>query len=54
MLVKQKVIGIFEKYKNMSTKQETVSDAAFKAWPFSSNFNFAFKDRRVTTATCKY
>ena len=27
----------------MSTKQESVSDAAFKAWPFSSDFNFAFK-----------
>ena len=38
----------------MSTKQEIVSDAAFKAWPFSSDFNFACKDGRVTTATCKY
>ena len=28
----------------MSTKQEIVSDAAFKAWPFSSDFNFACKD----------
>ena len=28
----------------MSAKQESVSDAAFKAWPFSANFNFAFKD----------
>ena len=28
----------------MSTKQEKVSDAAFKAWPFSSAFNFAIKD----------
>ena len=28
----------------MSTKQESVFDTAFKAWPFSSDFNFAFKD----------
>ena len=28
----------------MSTKQEIVSNAAFKGWPFSSNFNFAYKD----------
>ena len=28
----------------MSTKQESVSDPAFKAWPFSADFNFAFKD----------
>ena len=46
-------IGV-KKFKNISAKQESVSDAAFKAWPFSSNFNFAFKDGRVTTATCKY
>ena len=38
----------------MSTKQEIVSDAAFKAWPFSYDFNFACKDGRVTAATCKY
>ena len=38
----------------MSTKQEIVSDAAFKAWLFSSDFNFACKDGRVTAATCKY
>ena len=38
----------------MSTKKESVSDAAFKAWPFLSNFNFAFKDGRVTAATCNY
>ena len=32
MLVKQKVIGIFkEKCKNLSAKQESVSEAAFKA-----------------------
>ena len=43
-----------KKCKYMSRKQESVSDAAFKAWPFSSDFNFAFKDGRVTTATCKY
>ena len=51
MLVKQKVTGVFKK---MSTKQEIVSDAAFKAWLFSFNFNFACKDGHVTTATCKY
>ena len=51
MLVKQKVTGVFKK---MSTKQEIVSDAAFKAWPFSSDFNFTCKDCRVTAATCKY
>ena len=38
----------------MSTKQEIVSDAAFKAWPFSSGFNFIRKDGRVTAATCKH
>ena len=38
----------------MSTKQESVSDATFKAWPFSSKFNFASKHGQVTTATCKY
>ena len=27
----------------MSTKQESISGAAFKAWPFSPDFNFAFK-----------
>ena len=37
----------------MSTKQEIVSDAAFKVWPFSSDFNFTCKDYRVTAATCK-
>ena len=45
MSVKQKVIGVFKKKcKNMSTKHEIISDATFKAWPFSSNFNFACKD----------
>ena len=38
----------------MSTKQEIISDAVFKAWPFSSNFNFACKDGGVIAATCKY
>ena len=48
MLVKQKVIGVFEENKkNMFTKQAT-----FKARSFSSNFNFAYKDDRVTIATC--
>ena len=35
-------------------KQEIVSDAAFKLWPFSSNFNSACKTGGVTIATCKY
>ena len=38
----------------MSTKQEVVSDATFKTWPFSSSFNFACKYGRVTIATRKY
>ena len=38
----------------MSTKQESVSDAAFKIWLFSSDFNFASKDDWVTAATYKY
>ena len=38
----------------MSTKQEIISDAAFKAWPFSFDFNFACKDGSITAATCKY
>ena len=35
----------------MSTKQESVSDDAFKAWQFSYDFNFTCKDGRVTAAT---
>ena len=38
----------------MSKKQEIVSDATFKVWPFASDFNSACKDGRVTTETCKY
>ena len=38
----------------MSTKPEIVSDAPFKAWPFSSGFNFAYKNGRDTAAACKY
>ena len=38
----------------MSTKQESLSDATFKAWPFSADFNFAFKDGLVSPATYKY
>ena len=37
----------------MSTKREIVSDDAFKAWQFSSDFNFACKDGQFTAATCK-
>ena len=32
----------------------SVSDTAFKAWPFSSNFNFVSRDDQVTAATYKY
>ena len=38
----------------MSTKQQIVSDATLKSWPFSFDFNFACKDGQVTIATCKY
>ena len=43
-------------FQNKTHFSETgsISDTSFKAWPFSSDFNFAFKDGRVTTATCKY
>ena len=54
MLVKQKVISVFEKCKNMSTKQEIVLEAAFKTSLFSFDYDFACKDGRVTEATCKY
>ena len=53
MLVKQK-LAFSKKCKNMNTKQEIVSDADFKAWSFSSDFNFACKDGRITKATWKY
>ena len=38
----------------MSTRQESVSDATFKTWPFSCNFKFAGKNDQVTIVTCKY
>ena len=38
----------------MSTEQESIYDAAFKARRFSSDFDFTCKDGRVTAATCKY
>ena len=38
----------------MSTKQESVSDAAFKVWPFSSDFNSASQDDQVTAVTWKH
>ena len=53
MLEKQKS-AFSKKCKNMSAKQVSVSDTAFKTWPFLSNFNFASKDDRITAATCKY
>ena len=40
--------------KNMSTKQEILSDATFKAWLFSSDFDFSCKDGQGTAATWKY
>ena len=57
MLVKQLVkqeLAFSKKCKNKPTKQEIVYDAAFKVWPFSSDFNFACKNSQVTVATCKY
>ena len=35
-------------------QERVLSDAAFKAWPFLSGFNFACKNDRVTAATYKY
>ena len=43
-----------KKCENMSTKQESVSDATFEGCLFSSVFNFATKDGQGTAATCKY
>ena len=37
-----------KKFKNVSTKQLSVSGATFKAWLFLSVFNFACKDSQVT------
>ena len=53
MLVKQKVIGVLKKNVKICL-QNKISDAIFKAWPFSSDFNFICKDGRITIATCKY
>ena len=33
-----------ENVKNMPTKQESLSGVTFKVWPFSTIFNFGFKD----------
>ena len=52
MLVKYKVIGIIKKVK--ACLQNKISDATFKARPFSLNFNFLCKDGWITAATCKY
>ena len=54
MLVTKKLIPFSKRSKNMSIKQEIVSDATFRAWPFSSDFSFAYKDGWVSAATCKY
>ena len=42
-------IGVLEKM-----WKRVLSDAAFKAWPFLSDFDFACKDDQVTAATYKY
>ena len=47
-------MAFWRKCKNASKKQEIASDAVFKAWPFSSTFNFARKNSQVNSATCKY
>ena len=51
---KTKEFEFLKKCKNISTKQENVYDAAFKAWPFSSDFNFTSRDGRFNATTCKY
>ena len=51
--MKQK-LAFSKKCKNMSSKQENVSDATFKTWPFPSDFNFASNEYQVMAATCKY
>ena len=38
----------------MSSRQEIVSDAGFKAWLFLSDFYFICKDGQVSAATCKH
>ena len=38
----------------MSAKQESVPEATFKSWSFSSDIGFPCKDGRVTATTCKY
>ena len=43
MLEKQK-LAFSKKCKSMTTKQEIISNAAFKAWLFASDFNFASKN----------
>ena len=52
--VKETEIGVLEKMEKPSTKQEILSDAAFMAWSFSSDFDFACKYGQITTAACKY
>ena len=47
--VSETEIGIFEKM-----QKHVLSDAAFKKWPFSSDFNFACKESRVIAATSKH
>ena len=47
-------LNISETESNWCFQKNVVSDAAFKACPFSSDFNFTCKDGRVTIATCKY
>ena len=36
--------SFLKKCKNMPTKQEIISRAPIKTWPFSSNFNFTYEN----------
>ena len=51
MLVKQKVMGVFEKNVKTCLQNQKVY---LMLWPFSSDFNFASKHGGVTATTCKY
>ena len=54
MLVKQKVIGVFKKmYKHVYKARKRIR-CRLQACPFSSDFNFACIDGRVTAAACNY
>ena len=53
MLVKQK-LAFSKNVKTCLQNKKLYLDATFKAWSFTSDFNFACKDGRVTAATCKH